>query len=91
MPYILVRHKVENYDSWKEGFDAHAEARKAAGSTGTNYLMRNADDPNEVVAILEWNDLDQARAFTQDPALKEAMQKAGVTGPPEITFLDAAE
>jgi hypothetical protein len=29
--------------------------------------------------------------WTQSPDLKEAMQKAGVTGPPEMRFLQAAE
>jgi len=33
--------------------------------------------------------LEKARQFTQSPDLKEAMQKAGVTGPPEIIFLEA--
>jgi hypothetical protein len=51
--------------------------------------MRNVDDPKDVTVILGWSDLEKARAFTQSVSLKEAMQKAGVTGPPEIRFLEA--
>jgi hypothetical protein len=32
MPYLLVRHKVENYAKWKPLFDDHGGTRKASGS-----------------------------------------------------------
>ena len=90
MSYIYVRHSVEDFDQWKVGFDAHKSARQAGGANDEEYVMRNADDPNEVVVMLGWNDLEKARQFTQSPELKEAMQRVGVTGPPEIRFLEAA-
>ena len=90
MVYIHVRHRVENYAMWKEGFDKHASARQAGGATDETYVMRNVDDPNEITAILGWSDLEKARAFTQSASLKESMQNAGVTGQPEIRFLEAA-
>jgi heme-degrading monooxygenase HmoA len=89
MPYVYVKHSVENFDHWKAGFDANKPARQAGGGNDEEYVMRNADNPNEVVVILGWDDLGKARQFTQSPDLKEAMQKAGVTGPPEIIFLEA--
>ena len=90
MTYIYVRHNVEDYARWKEGFDKHAAARQAGGATDEVYVMRNVEDPNEITVILGWNDVAKARAFTQSSSLKEAMQKAGVIGPPEIRFLKAA-
>jgi heme-degrading monooxygenase HmoA len=89
MVYIQVQHTVEDYARWKEGFDNHAAARQAGGATDEVYTMRNVDNQNELTVILGWSDLEQARAFTQSASLKEAMQKAGVTGPPEIRFLEA--
>ena len=89
MVYIYVRHRVENYARWREGFDTHAAARQAGGATDEAYVMRNVDDPHDITIILGWSDLEKARAFTQSASLKEAMQKAGVTGPPEIRFLEA--
>jgi hypothetical protein len=53
--------------------------------------MRNVDDPNDITVVLGWSDLKEARAFTQSVSLQEAMQKAGVIGPPEIRFLETAE
>jgi quinol monooxygenase YgiN len=90
MVYIYVRQTVEDYARWREGFDTHAAARQAAGATDETYVMRNVDDPNEITVIIGWSDLEKARAFTQSASLKEAMQKAGVTGPPEVRFLEAA-
>ena len=89
--YILIRHPVEDIDKWKDGFDAHASAREAGGATGTNIIMRNADVSDEIVVLMEWSDLAKAREFAQSPDLKEVMQKAGVTGPPDIRFLDLVE
>ena len=90
MVYIYVRHNVEDYARWREGYDNHAAARQAGGATDEAYVMRNVDDPHEITIILGWSDLEKARAFTQSTSLKEAMQKAGVSGPPEIRFLEMA-
>jgi heme-degrading monooxygenase HmoA len=90
MVYLYVRHRIEDYARWREGFDNHAAARQAGGATDEAYVMRNVDDPNEITIILGWRDLQKARAFTQSASLKEAMQNAGVTGQPEIRFLEAA-
>ena len=91
MIYVYVRHTVEDHATWRKGFDEHASARKAAGATDEANVMQTLDNPNEITAILGWSDVEKANAFIQSPELKEAMQKAGVTGPPEIRFLKAAE
>ena len=41
----------------------------------------------EVVILMEWDELERARQFVASPDLKEAMQNAGVTDMPTITFL----
>jgi hypothetical protein len=88
--YLYVRHSVEDYARWREGYDNHAAARQAGGATEEAYVGRNVDDPNDITILLGWSDLGKARAFTQSASFKEAMQKAGVTGPPEIRFLENA-
>ena len=90
MVYIHVRHSVEDYAHWREGFDSHAAARQAGGATDEIYVMRNVDDPNDVTVILGWSDLQKARAFTKSVSLREAMEEAGVTGLPEVRILHAA-
>jgi heme-degrading monooxygenase HmoA len=90
MTYLLVRHKVEDFAQWKAVFDEHGAARKAGGSQGAQVL-RNVNDPSEQVIITEWPDLDHARNFAGSPDLRQAMQRAGVIGMPDIIFLEEAE
>ncbi len=90
MPYILVRHKVEDYAKWKPIFDEDGVNRKAGGSKGAQ-LFRNADNPNELIILMEWDDLGKAKQFTQSPALREAMERAGVADQPDMYFLDEVE
>lgn len=86
MSYMMVRHKVKDYDAWKPGYDAHLPAREAAGLREV-YLLRNADDPQEVIALFEASDLEKARAFSASEDLKEKMQEVGVIDRPDIYFL----
>ncbi len=90
MPYILVRHKVADYAKWKPVFDEHGAARKASGSKG-GRLFRNADNPNEVLILLEWDDLGKARQFAQSQDLRQTMERAGVIDQPDVYFVDEVE
>lgn len=87
MSHVLIRHKVADYGQWKPAYDAHAQARKAAGCTG-DLVMRDEDDPNMVTVLLDWNTPSAAHAFAASADLKKVMQKAGVQGAPEIRFLN---
>jgi uncharacterized protein (DUF1330 family) len=90
MPWMLVRHKVEEYAKWKPAFDEHGAARKAIGSKG-GYLFRNVDDPNEVVVLIDMVDLQKAREFVQSEDLRESMQKSGVADQPDVYLLDEVD
>jgi hypothetical protein len=90
MPWILVRHKVEDYAKWKPAFDEHGAARKAIGSRG-GYLFRNIDDPNELVILIDGVDLQKARDFVQSEDLRESMEKSGVADQPDVYLLDEVD
>jgi len=90
MAYLLVRHKDKDYEKWKTVFDEHSATRKTSGSKG-GRLLRNADDPNEMVVIFEWDSLEKARKFAQSEDLKKTMQRAGVIDKPDIYFLEEIE
>jgi uncharacterized protein (DUF1330 family) len=90
MPYLLVRHKVHDYTTWKPVYDEDAPNRKQHGSKG-GRLYRNANNFNELIAIFEFEDTEGAIAFTQSPELRERMQRAGVADQPDIYFLDEVE
>ncbi|WP_345984900.1 hypothetical protein WCX49_09730 [Sulfurimonas sp. HSL-1656] len=87
MAYMMVRHKVRDYNEWKPGYDGHKGARDAAGLKEV-YLLRNADDPHEVIALFEAADLEKARAFADSEDLKQKMQEVGVIDRPDIYFLE---
>jgi heme-degrading monooxygenase HmoA len=90
MPYVLIRHTVADYATWKPVYDEHANTRKASGSKGAR-LFRNANNPQEMLILLEWDDLEKARQFTQSAELRQAMQRAGVTDQPDIYFLEEVQ
>jgi hypothetical protein len=90
MPYLLIRHKVEDYDRWKVIFDEDAENRARHGSKNGS-LFRNRSNPSEVIAMWEFADAGQMEAFTQSPELRERMGRAGIADHPDIYVLDLVE
>jgi heme-degrading monooxygenase HmoA len=90
MVYFLVRSKVEDFARWKPVFDEMSATRKARGSKG-GYMFQNADDPHEVVVLLEFEDTKSARQFAQSSDLKEAMNRAGVSDKPNIYLLNEVD
>ena len=84
--FMIVRHSVQDYSKFKPGYDAHESIRTAAGLT-EKHVLQDADDPNMVTVILEVEDLKRAKEFARSDDLREAMQKVGVLGKPDIYFL----
>jgi quinol monooxygenase YgiN len=89
MAQLFVQHKVEEYAKWRAVFDEMTAVRATTGSTGYS-VFRNAADPNEVIILSEFPDLDQARQYAQLPELRQAMQRAGVISQPVVLFLEEA-
>ena len=90
MPYLLVKHKIEDYAKWKPVYDKHEAMRKVSGAKEAR-LYRSASNPNEITLLFEWDDFANARKFAESEDLKNAMKQAGVTGPPEVSFLEEIE
>lgn len=86
----IIRHPVADFDKWKASFDAHDAVRKAGGVVGYS-VNTTVDDGNLVIGFIQGRDLDGLRAFSAAPELKAAMEAAGVTGPPTITFTNRVE
>jgi heme-degrading monooxygenase HmoA len=90
MPYLLIRHHVCDVARWKAVFDEHEITRRANGSRGGRVFCGDAD-PNEIVVLLAWDDLERARLFADSDDLREALARAGVTDRPDIWFLEDVE
>jgi hypothetical protein len=87
MNYILIRHKVADFGKWKPVYDGHASARAAAGLK-EERLLRNIDNPNEVVLLFSAQDLNKAKEFAGSDDLRQRMQQAGVIDKPDVWFLN---
>jgi hypothetical protein len=80
---LIVRHPVKDFAAWKVVYDEVGTLRDHHGCTNQRVLHA-PEDANDVLAIHEFPSVGQAQAFASDPALKAAMERAGVAGPPRI-------
>jgi len=76
--HLHVGFKVENYEQWKEGYDASIEQRKATGEVSFQ-VFHNVDDPNIVTVLSVQESAEQVQAFMDSPDLKARMEAAGIT------------
>jgi len=76
--HLHVGFKVENYEQWKEGYDASIEQRKATGEVSFQ-VFHNVDDPNTVTVLSVQESAEQVQAFMDSPDLKARMEAAGIT------------
>ena len=84
---LVVQHKVADFAKWKAGYLAHDSMRMAYGLSQFR-LGRGLDDSNMVFVVNKMTDVQKAKDFAASPGLKDAMQKAGVVGPPTISYID---
>ena len=87
MAYVLVRFTVEDLSKWKPVFEESASLRKSFGSMGVRAFNK-ADSPHEIVILGEYEDVEKAKQMFQSQEFREATARAGVKGPPEVTFLN---
>src|SRR5690242_17955286 len=77
MALMVIQHKVRDYAEWRPAYDAHEPSRVAAGITN-GRVYRKAEDPNDLVILLDVADVAKARSWAASEDLKTAMQNAGV-------------
>ncbi len=85
MATLFARHSVTDYEAWRKVCDEYYPVRQRFGVTG-EALFRSADDPNDIMVMLDFATVERARAFTNDAEFRTALQKAGVTGAPTTWF-----
>ena len=84
---MYVRHQVADFGKWKSVYDGHDATRKQFGCKKAE-VFTNAQNPNEILAVLDWDTKEQAIKFGQSSSLKEAEERGGVTSIPEVSFAD---
>ena len=87
---LIVQHTVRDYEAWKLVFDEHESVRAKYGCHG-HTIYRDADKPNDVSILMDYESRERADEFMRDPSLAEAMQRGGVISAPRATWLEEAE
>ena len=82
MAKIFLTHPVADYETWRAAFEKDADRHAAYGLTVVSVL-RDADDPNRIWLVAD-GEPDKVNEMMQDPELGPVMERAGVTGPPEL-------
>lgn len=78
MAKVMITLTVADFGQWKVGYEAGAEARRAAGWRGSQ-VFQSEENPNEIILIHEWDSEEEFKAFANSPTLKEAQKRAGVS------------
>jgi hypothetical protein len=86
---MFIRHNVTDYATWRKTYDAFDATRKKLGVIG-QAVYQATDNPNDVTVTHDFKSLEKAKAFADSGELKEAMENAGVQGPPTIWFTTKA-
>ena len=87
MVNVLVRHNVVDFPRWKQTFDSHLSMRKAGGELEFR-IFHSHTNPTDLFVLCVFETLEMAKRFFASENLKKGMADAGVTGAPEVIFLD---
>jgi hypothetical protein len=82
---MIVQHQVADFAAWKSVFDGALATRQSVGEIAFE-ILQDPVDQNSVTVIFEWDTLERAKAFAEDPVLENGMHAAGVISVPEFTF-----
>ena len=89
MIVAAIQHPVADYEAWKKVYDEENPVK--LGHALFSRVNRSVDDPNTIVVVAGFESLEKARGFLDNPELKEAMERAGVSGEPRIELYEEVE
>lgn len=88
MIVVAIQHTVADYEAWKSVYDERSPGTFGAKFARVNRLV---SDPNSVTVVAGFESVDTANAMIENPDLKAAMDRAGVTSAPRIEVYEEAE
>jgi hypothetical protein len=90
MAWIHIRHRVEDYPKWKEGFDSTVDFKRSLGWKGYRIFAIEGENTH-VLVMEEFDTADHAREFLGSDHLREAMGRAGVSDEPDVQVVEVLE
>ena len=85
MAFMVHHLKVDGFDDFKSMFDADPAGRKQAAKC--HLMLRSVDDPNEVYTRVEYDSLEEAKAFRDRLVASGALDQTTVLTPPTVVEL----
>lgn len=79
--------EIEDFEQFKAEVESIHDTLLAWGLKST-CVNRDLDNPNRLIIVHEIEDVQKARQFYQSEEFRQCAQKAGVTGRPEVTFVE---
>lgn len=89
MTLMVVRHSVRDYAAWRKAYD-EVKPMQTAGGVLEESVYQDPADPNDVLVLHRFANQAKAQAFASSPDLRDAMQRAGVAGPPRVEIFEDA-
>lgn len=89
MTFMVLNLQTDDYDAWKPMFDSDPAGRKQIAKG--HILSRNADDPNEVFIRVEFDSVDDAKAFRERLLASGALDNPSVKVKMGPTVIEPAE
>jgi len=89
MVRMFVRHPVAEYSHWRTVYDAFDAERRQMGVMD-QAVYQGIEDPKDVTVWHDFESPEQAKAFAGSDRLRQAMDGAGLAGPPTIWFVTPA-
>jgi hypothetical protein len=86
---LAISHSVENYEAWKAVYDEENPVK--VGGALFARVNRRVDDPKTIAVVTGFASAGEAEAFVNNPDLKAAMERAGVSSPPRIEMYEEVE
>lgn len=89
MVTLMVNLVLEEYAAWEERFDALEGTREEYGQR-RQQVFRGVENPNRVVLMLDWDDVEGVREYSNSDEFLEGMAGAGYLEE-SATLLEAVE
>lgn len=87
MKTVIVTHEVKNYSEWRKVYDAD-EVNRSKANLHITGVYQSVNNPNIITLIGDAPNVETFTTFMSDPKLKEAMDKGGVIGMPDVKILN---
>ncbi|MHA2297978.1 MAG: antibiotic biosynthesis monooxygenase family protein [Candidatus Hodarchaeales archaeon] len=87
MIFAVVQFEVDDFDTYKEVFDANVEVRRSAGSKGAR-MFTNPENKNEITLLIEWETLENFQEYRESDAFKKAIKEGILIGSPRLIILE---